>query len=292
VTGLELTSRPAGHKRPSALIAFKAPQDEDISRYDWIHIGGAGPDSILAALAGTDGDPVLTRTIGAMGRQMGEYVLSYALAWLQGQARRAAFQERGEWRKEESLPRYLFDQDIAIIGTGPIGRGVAEMLSPLARSVTGYSRRGLAADGFTACRRLSAFEGGDIVIAALPATRATDSLLSDGFFERMSGGLFLNIGRGSVVEEGALQRALGTGRVGHAVLDVFREEPLPKHHWAWSHPRLTVTPHISGVTRPEDIAAAFEEKLPPFLRGSLTSEVDRREGYGYAEEALTVPDLG
>nr|WP_305889042.1 NAD(P)-dependent oxidoreductase [Parvularcula maris] len=211
---------------------------------------------------------------------MGEYVLAYALTWLQDTAKREGFQARSDWQKEASLPRYLFDQDVAIIGMGAIGSGVAKMLTPLARSVTGYSRSGRNTEGFGACRRLAEFEGADIVIATLPATRQTDSLLSDPFFGRMNGGLFLNIGRGSVVEEGALQRALGTGKVDRAVLDVFRMEPLPKEHWAWTHPRVAVTPHVSGVTRPVDIAAAFKVKLPLFLEGRLTNEVDREAGYG------------
>ncbi|NNU15984.1 D-2-hydroxyacid dehydrogenase [Parvularcula sp. ZS-1/3] len=277
--GVLVTGEPVTGKGPSALIAFSAPDDEDIGRYDWIHIGGAGIDRIAAALKGSSKTPILTRTIGAMGHQMAEYVLSYILADLQKHGFRAAREAERDWQKEASLPTYLFDQTVAIFGTGPIGRGVAEALTPLCREVTGYSRSGREAEGFTRTLPLERFDGADIVIAALPATRETDGIIGKVLLERMKGALFMNIGRGAVVDDDALLRALDNGTVRRAILDVFRKEPLPKDHPYWPHPEVTVTPHVSGVTRPIDIAEAFAERLPKFLAKRLGSEVDLKRGY-------------
>jgi glyoxylate/hydroxypyruvate reductase A len=215
-----------------------------------------------------------------MGRQMAEYVLAYALHWLQGMDRREAFQARAEWQKEASLPRHLFDQDVAVLGTGAIGQEIARTLTPLCRSVTGYNSAGRKDDGFERTLPLSAFARADIVIGALPATAGTRGIIGEKILRAMSGGLLINIGRGSTLDEACLAALLQAGSLSHAVLDVFAEEPLPASHWAWSHPDVTVTPHVSGVTRPEDIAAAFNEKLPRFLNGTLRSEVDPAKGYG------------
>lgn len=277
--GVLVTGEPVTKKGPSALIAFSAPHDEEISHYEWIHIGGAGIDRIANALKGSARIPILTRTIGAMGRQMAEYVLGYILADLQKMRFRDGRQSEADWQKEASLPSYLFNRSVAIFGTGPIGKGVAEALTPLCREVTGYSRSGREAEGFTRTLPLERFGGADIVIAALPSTRETDGIVGKVLLERMNGSLFINIGRGAVLDDHALLRALESGAVRHAILDVFRQEPLPQDHPYWSHEAITVTPHVSGVTRPIDIAEAFAERLPKFLARRLTSEVDLARGY-------------
>lgn len=279
IPGVRVTRAPAGGAEASALIAFDAPDDEDISRYDWIHVGGAGPDRIFRALKDAPRLPLLTRTIGAMGRQMAEYVLAYILADLQKMALRRAFEAQRSWQKDASLPTYLFDQRIAILGTGAIGGEIAAALAPLCRGVTGYSRSGRHVDGFDAVRPLGDFEAADIVIVALPATPETEGLVGERLFTPLDEALFLNIGRGAVVDEGALRKALDRGNVRHAVLDVFTEEPLPPTDWAWTDDRVTVTPHVSGVTRPTDIAAAFRGLLPSFRRRTLASSISPARGY-------------
>jgi glyoxylate/hydroxypyruvate reductase A len=95
-----------------------------------------------------------------------------------------------------------------------------------------------------------------------------------------AGAWLVNVGRGSLVQEDALVRALHERWIGGAVLDVFAEEPLPPDHPFWAIPNVVVTPHISGPNVPEEIAPVFNDNLERFLRGrALRGRVDLRRGY-------------
>lgn len=268
-----------GAKGPRVLIAFRPPQDEDVRGYDWIHLAGAGADHMAPALVGTGPRPIVTKTIGAMGRQMAEYCLSYLLADLQLHHKRIQMQAAQRWSQAEAAPAFLFERTVAIIGTGAIGSSIAQVLAPLANEVAGYSRSGRPVAAFSRTAKLDDFAPADIVIAALPSAPGTQAVIGGRVFGQPTGSLFLNVGRGATVDETALQDALDTGSVRQAVLDVFAEEPLPKEHWAWTHPKVTVTSHVSGVTREEDTLEAFRDKLPKFRDGTLRSEIDLDQGY-------------
>lgn len=283
LAGRPLTLRtepiPSDTEGRRVLIAFRPPGDEQLSGYDWIHIAGAGADHICRALRAENARPILTRTVGKMGRQIAEYVLSYILADLQRHALRRTLEADAAWQVAEAEGTFLFETDVAILGTGGVAAGIAEVLAPLARRVTGYARTARQLEPFGEVRALGDFERAEVVVNALPATRSTDGLVGDRVFDKLDAALFINIGRGLTVDDAALLRALDTGTVRHAVLDVFREEPLPAGDPYWRHERVTVTPHVSGITRWEDTAEAFLAHLDDFLAGELRSTVDRERGY-------------
>ncbi len=98
-------------------------------------------------------------------------------------------------------------------------------------------------------------------------------MLPDGTF-------ILNPGRGQLIDDNALLAALDAGRIAHATLDVFREEPLPQNHPFWLHPRVTVTPHQASETRPESASRLIAENIRRFEAGEpLLHLVDRTAGY-------------
>jgi glyoxylate/hydroxypyruvate reductase len=121
----------------------------------------------------------------------------------------------------------------------------------------------------------------EILVLLLPATPSTDGLIDAARLARLPrGARLINPGRGTLIDDAALLAALDEGRVGHATLDVFREEPLPPEHPYWAHPRVTVTPHIAAETRPATAAAVIAENIARVEAGEpLLHRVDRTLGY-------------
>jgi glyoxylate/hydroxypyruvate reductase A len=118
-------------------------------------------------------------------------------------------------------------------------------------------------------------------VLLLPSTPATEGLLDAARLARLPrGARLINPGRGSLIDDAALLAALDAGHIAHATLDVFREEPLPPAHPYWSHPRVTVTPHVAAATRPSTSAEVIAENLARAEAGMpLLHLVDRALGY-------------
>ena len=120
-----------------------------------------------------------------------------------------------------------------------------------------------------------------ILVNLLPLTAATNGILNATLFDRLApGAAVINFGRGGHLQEGHLLAALQSGRLSHAVLDVFNEEPLPAGHPFWSHPRITVLPHVAASTDPESAAPIAAQNIAAFRAGrALTGVVSRSLGY-------------
>jgi glyoxylate/hydroxypyruvate reductase A len=121
----------------------------------------------------------------------------------------------------------------------------------------------------------------DIVVNLLPLTPATAGLLDAARLSLLPPHASLvNLGRGAQVVEADLLAALDAGRLRHAVLDVFREEPLPADHPFWRHPRVTVLPHVAALTDPRSAAAVVAANVRAWAAGeTLNHRVDRARGY-------------
>ena len=115
----------------------------------------------------------------------------------------------------------------------------------------------------------------------LPDTPATENALNAEALALLAPGAFIiNPGRGPLIDDAALLAALDSGQVGHATLDVFRTEPLPQDHPFWSHPKVTVTPHIASTTRPETAAEVIIAQIKRGEAGEpFHHEVNRDAGY-------------
>ena len=126
----------------------------------------------------------------------------------------------------------------------------------------------------------TALKAADFVVLVTPLTDDT-RLLRRPRPRRMPARAWLvNIGRGALVDEPALEDALRTRRIAGAILDVFTEEPLRPDHPLWSLPNAIITPHISGPSTPEEIAPIFNDNLARYLSSRpLRHRVDRRRGY-------------
>lgn len=190
----------------------------------------------------------------------------------------------GVWRS--TPPKLAAERPVTVLGLGEMGRAAALALASLGFPVTGWSRT-LRKEPRLA-RTLAGPEGLDrgleeaeIVVLLLPLTPETENLMDIARLARPPRGfVLLNAGRGALVDDTALLSALDAGQVGHATLDVFREEPLPPDHPFWRHPRVTVTPHVAAATRPGTAARVVAENIRRGERGEpLLHLVDRKAGY-------------
>lgn len=189
----------------------------------------------------------------------------------------------GIWRRE--IPPLARDRTVGILGLGALGAACGAALAGLNFRICGWSRRqkdlpGIATrsgeDGLA-----EVLARAEIVILLLPLTPETENTLDAAALARLpTGAVVINPGRGALIDDDALLTALDRGHLGHATLDVFREEPLPPDHPYWAHPDVTVTPHIASETRPSTAAQVIAENIrrgeagEPFLH-----LVDRSAGY-------------
>ena len=190
----------------------------------------------------------------------------------------------GVWRAG-IVPPLARDRIITILGLGALGSAVGQALRALNFQVRGWSRSLKQVEGI-ACYAgddglREALTGAEGVVLLLPNTPATENTLNASTLSLLAKGAFIvNPGRGPLIDDTALLEALDSGQVGHATLDVFRIEPLPAEHAFWSHPRVTVTPHIASETRATSAAAVVAENIRRAEAGEpLLHRVDRNAGY-------------
>lgn len=270
---------------PYALIAFTpGPEIADYPNTDWVHIAGAGANGVLDRLADAGMAPqLITRTLGRMGQQIGEYVLSYVLADTQKHGLRRDLQVARDWDPAAGTPDIAADRTALILGTGGIGAGVATTLQAIGMRVWGASRSGQARAPFEQVFRmddLPDLSDVDVCIGALPLTPQTDGLIGPEILSKLKAATFINVGRGATADVDAVVGTLQSGALRHAVLDVVPNEPLPADSPLWAHPQITITPHVSGITLNPDTVAAFVAAYGAIAAGEAPPlQVDATAGY-------------
>ena len=174
---------------------------------------------------------------------------------------------------------------VGVLGLGEIGSACARMIAGLGFPVTGWSRTAKSLPG-VACYAgpdgLAPFlNTTDILVCVLPLTAATRGIINQATLAKLPRGAFLiNIARGAHVVDQDLIAALDSGQLAGATLDVFAHEPLPREHPFWSHPKVTLTPHIASITNPETAADGVAENLRRLHDGRpLLYLADRARGY-------------
>jgi phosphoglycerate dehydrogenase-like enzyme len=263
-------------------IAFGQPNPEDLEnspRLRWGHISSAGYaryDTPELRTAFTKRQAVLTNSSGVFS----EPCAQHALGWLLAESRqfypayRIQLTDRA-WRQNELRDKshLLGDQTILIVGFGSIGHRLAELLRPFAASVFGY-RRNPAPDPFAEVigpDRLDAVMAvADHVVNVLPASPFSIHFFNAARFQSMKvGSCYYAIGRGTTTDQPALVKALCSGHLAGAYLDVTDPEPLPPDHELWALPNCYVTPHTSGghENEPLRLAKHFVENLRRFEAG-------------------------
>lgn len=236
--------------------------------------GGSGQQVQAAGLTEEELTRVLvTSASGVHAGPLAEFALFGLLALTKGLPRLLADTEARRW--EHYPVAELAGRTLLVVGLGSVGTEVARLAKAFGMHVVGVNRTGRADLPDVDEVRPSRFLGdllpvAHAVVLTLPLTEETRGMIDTQAISRMrTGAILVNVGRGGVVEEEALVRALGDGRLAGAALDVFSTEPLPADSPLWRLPNVLISPHTAGLSVHENerIVALFGENLRRYLHG-------------------------
>jgi phosphoglycerate dehydrogenase-like enzyme len=256
-------------------------------RVEWVHSLTAGVEGVLFPELEESLVP-LTNARGVYKDSLGEFVMAAALFFAKDLRRMLRNQQAGRW--EQFDVDVLYRQSMGIVGYGEIGRAAAQRAKALGMRVYTTRRRPelsandpLIDEAFPIERLAEMISRSDYVVASAPLTEETRGLIGEAEIAAMKpSAVIINVGRGPVIDEAALIRALEQKRIRGAAVDVFDVEPLPEGHPYWSLDNVLLSPHsadhIAGWM--ESTVEFFLENFERFRRGEpLLNVVDKKAGY-------------
>ena len=252
----------------------------------WIHSRAAGIDSLLFPEL-IQSDIPMTNGTGVFSRSLGEFALAAILYFAKDLRRMLRNQDAGRW--EQFDVEEIAGRTVGIVGYGDIGRVVAERVHAMGMQVLALKRHPPAApdpliDRFYKPEEMAVMLGQcDYVVVSAPLTPETRHMLSDAQFAAMKpSAALINIGRGPVVDQTALMRALAEKKIRGAALDVFEQEPIPAGDPIWSLDNILISPHCADHTKDwlDDAMRFFLKQYERFVKGEPLENVVRKHlGY-------------
>ena len=239
-----------------------------------------GVEKLLADPHYPRGVPLARLIDPGMVAAMSETVLAHLLDWHRHHDRYRAHQAKSKWHR---FKQYLAsDRTVGILGLGELGGDAAAKLLALGFRVAGYSRRPKKIEGVQSFTDLEAMLPlCNALVCLLPLTAQTRGILNERVFSSVKKhAAIINVARGGHIVVDDLLKALDSGQVGHAYLDVFDTEPLPASSPLWKHPGVTITPHSAALTEPRTAVAKIVENVERVRRGETPLHlVDFAAGY-------------
>jgi phosphoglycerate dehydrogenase-like enzyme len=258
----------------------------------WIHATTAGVGQLAYPEIVHAGIPV-TNASGVFSVPMAEHTIGLILALARNFPDTVRQQDEKIWSQQRlwDKPQHLTEVNgttLVIVGFGSIGREIARRAQALDMRVIGVTRSGKG--DLTRVERIVAMDNldaalaeADYVVLSVPETAQTKNLMNGERFARMKRGVrLINLGRGSAIDDAALVRALESGQIGGAALDVAEIEPLPAESPLWTAPNLFITPHTSAISsrlwlRETELLVQLLERW--FDGRELFNVVDLTKGY-------------
>ncbi|HHY72022.1 MAG TPA: D-2-hydroxyacid dehydrogenase [Bacillus bacterium] len=272
------------------LVTYGEDLNEELidkaKKLKWIMVFSAGIEKMPFAAIKEKGI-LVTNARGISKTPMAEYTIGMMLQVARKTKLLIENEKQEIWDRRIKMVE-ISGSTITIIGTGAIGCEIARLAKAFHMKTIGINRSGRKAEYFDEVYTVSemdqAIEQGDYIVSVLPSTPETYHLLKDHHFEKMKDDcVFINIGRGSIVDEKVLLKALENNQISHAILDVFETEPLEKGHPFWKMDNVTVTAHLSGISplyQPRSLEI-FEYNLKEYISGenNFINVIDLDRGY-------------
>lgn len=266
-----------GWKFPTPLL--NKPMSSSVR---WFQSTGAGVNELIADTSIPE-NIMITRIIDQFGGYISEYVFTYLLYILKDVHRMRQSQLEHRW--DPFISESLVGKTIGVAGLGSIGTEIVRKARAFDMNVHGLSVSGKRAPlvdrHFTPAEWGKFVKDLDYLVLTLPLTNATHHIINrDILLAMKSKACLVNVGRGALIDEDALQSVMQLGHLQAAILDVFETEPLPKDHTFFSMPNIYITSHLSGPSTTYGVSQFFIENLNRFLNDQpLHGLVDRKRGY-------------
>ncbi|MCC2596245.1 glyoxylate/hydroxypyruvate reductase A [Pusillimonas sp. MFBS29] len=266
-------------------VVWKPPQElfQRETRLEAVFNLGAGVDALFK-LPGLPADlPIYRLEDAGMSVQMAEYVVHALLRASRDFEQYQVQQRQGVWQPLPDIEREQWP--VGIMGTGLMGTQMAQTLAALEYPVATWSRRGKPMPGvqaYASADELPAFLARTrVLVNTLPLTPSTQGMLCRNTFQQLLPDAYvINVARGEHLIEQDLLDMLASGHIKGATLDVFTQEPLPSGHPFWSHPAITITPHVAAASLRGASIRQVAAKIRSLLNGVMpTGLVNREQGY-------------
>lgn len=270
------------------LVCYNPFESLDVSKMKslkWIQLSSIGVDQLpfekLKKI-----DVVVTNNRGGYSIPMGEWIVMSILQLLKNSMGLYRKQRSKVWKIDTSLLE-LYNKKVGFIGTGSIAVEAAKRLQGFDVEVIGLNTSGRDVSYFDRCLPMEKIDFMvslcDVVVVTIPYTEKTHHMFNDKMFSKMKKGVFfINLSRGSIVDEAALIENIRNGRIAGAALDVFESEPLDEKSPLWSFDNVIITPHNSWISemRNERRFEAIYENMKRYAQGEkLINVIDLNKGY-------------
>ena len=271
----ELTNSHIQTEQISYAITWQHPQ-QDLQRYPNLRVifsMGAGVDHLLDDVA-LPQIPIVRLEDPLMAEDIAMYCLYWIIDYQRqfSQYRQQQFQQTWQPLTNQRL-KIKHGKKVGILGMGKIGTHIALRLKQNGLTTIGFKRTSHSLADF--------LKASQVLINCLPLTNETKNFIDFTLLQQLPrNSLFINVSRGKIVVDSDLLQALDSGKLKQAVLDVCRQEPLAIEHPFWQHPKIHITPHISGPTNPKRAVKIIAANLRRYEAGqALSPVVNRDRGY-------------
>lgn len=266
-------------------VIWKHPQGS-LSHYPnlkCIASAGAGVDYIFEDTTVPKDVPITRIVDPYLASDMSEHVLAVILAELKNFNLYKLQQVDSHWNPKAY--KRIEDVKVGIMGLGELGSLSATDLMKFGFTVQGWSRSKKIIKGvrtFSGSKEFDSFlESTQILVCLLPLTPETEGILNSELFSKLpKGSYIINVARGGHLVDEDLLNALDNNHLSGACLDVYHQEPLPKDHPFWNHPKIFMTPHYASVSDTNSVVPQILENYERLKHGKdLLNKVNRNKGY-------------
>jgi phosphoglycerate dehydrogenase-like enzyme len=264
---------------------FKTLDIKNMKKLKWIQLSSVGIDQLPIDYV-KNTSIITTNNKGGYSIPMGEWIVLKALELFKNSKGLYENQVNRKWKMDTGILE-IYDKTIGFIGTGTIAAEAAKRFQGFGVNILGVNTNGRDVKFFNKCYAMSdlneMLKVCDVVVCTIPYTKATHHLINEDSFKAMkAGAFFINVARGSIVDESSLIENLKSGKLAGAALDVYEEEPLREHNPLWDLDSIILTSHNSWMSemRNERRFSIIYDNMKGYAQDEkLANVVDLKKGY-------------